>query len=62
MYDTYTRLLFEYIRDTVFPKISDINDNLIFLSGKVEQILFWVCLLVLLYIGYKFIRIRCRTI
>lgn len=62
MYDTYTRLLLEYIRDTVFPKISDINDNLIFLSGKVEQILFWVCLLVLLYIGYKFIRIRSRTI
>lgn len=62
-YEYYTRYIYEWL---INNKISEKIDTLIDLLTKVttytEHIAFYSLTLVLLYVGYKFLRIRSRTL
>lgn len=62
-YEYYTRYIYEWLTNN---RISEKLDTLINLLTKVsvyvEHIAFYSLVLVLLYVGYKFLRIRSRTL
>lgn len=62
-YEYYTRYIYEWLTNN---QISEKLDTLINLLTKVsvyvEHIAFYSLVLVLLYVGYKFLRIRSRTL
>lgn len=75
--DYYGQAIYNYLVNYIYPILSTISSNIAtfnnnfnkFVTGdftvmstRVEHILFWVCLLVFLYISYKFLRIRSRTL
>ena len=62
-YDYYTRYIYEWlINNNIANKIDTLISLLTKVSVYVEHIAFYGLMLVLLYVGYKFLRIRSRTL
>lgn len=59
----YTQRIYQWLIDNqISDKIDNLIDLLTDVSLYVEHIAFYSLLLVLLYVGYKFLRIRSRTL
>lgn len=59
----YTQRIYEWlINNQIAQKLTSIVDFLSDISVYVEHIAFYSLVLVLLYVGYKFLRIRSRTL
>lgn len=59
----YTQRIYQWLIDNqISVKIDNLIDLLTDVSLYVEHIAFYSLLLVLLYVGYKFLRIRSRTL
>lgn len=62
-YDYYTQRIYEWlINNAIADKIQTLIDLLSKVSVFVEHIAFYGLVLVLLYVGFKFLRIRSRTL
>ena len=62
-YDYYTRYIYEWLTNNrISEKIDTLINLLTKVSVYVEHIAFYSLVLVLLYVGYKFLRIRSRTL
>ena len=62
-YDYYTQRIYEWlINNAIADKIQTLIDLLSKVSVFVEHIAFYSLVLVLLYVGFKFLRIRSRTL
>lgn len=62
-YDYYTQRIYEWlINNAIADKIQTLIDLLSKVSVFVEHIAFYAFVLVLLYVGFKFLRIRSRTL
>lgn len=59
----YTQRIYQWLIDNqIANKIDSLIDILSDVSVYVEHIAFYSLTLVLLYVGYKFLRIRSRTL
>lgn len=59
----YTQRIYQWLIDNqISLKIDKLIDLLTDVSVYVEHIAFYSLVLVLLYVGYKFLRIRSRTL
>lgn len=59
----YTQRIYQWLIDNqIANKIDSLIDILSDVSVYVEHIAFYSLALVLLYVGYKFLRIRSRTL
>lgn len=59
----YTQRIYQWLIDNqIANKIDSLVDLLSDVSVYVEHIAFYSLVLVLLYVGYKFLRIRSRTL
>lgn len=59
----YTQRIYQWLIDNqIANKIDSLVDLLSDVSVYVEHISFYSLVLVLLYVGYKFLRIRSRTL
>lgn len=59
----YTQRIYQWLIDNqIANKIDSLIDLLSDVSVYVEHIAFYSLVLVLLYVGYKFLRIRSRTL
>lgn len=62
-YDYYTRYIYEWLTNNrIAEKLDTLINLLTKVSVYVEHIAFYALVLVLLYVGYKFLRIRSRTL
>ena len=64
MYDSiYTQRIYEWLTNNqIAQKIDTLIDFVSDISVYVEHIAFYSLALILLYVGYKFLRIRSRTL
>lgn len=59
----YTQRIYEWLTSNqIAQKLTSIVDFLSDISVYVEHIAFYSLVLVLLYVGFKFLRIRSRTL
>lgn len=62
-YEYYTRYIYEWlINNRIAEKLDTLINLLSDVSVYVQHIAFYSLMLVLLYVGYKFLRIRSRTL
>lgn len=62
-YEFYTRMIYEWlINNNISDKIDTVVDYLTKIAFYSQHIATFTFVLVLLYVGYKFLRIRSRTL
>ena len=64
--DYYSQRIYEYLQNYIYPILQTISSNLITFNNNFNvhsrQLLFILCFFVFLYLGFKFIKIRGRTV
>lgn len=62
-YEYYTRMIYEWLTSNrIAEKIDLLLDYVSNINFYIPHIAFYCFVLVLLYVGYKFLRIRSRTL